>query len=663
LNEPILLLLTAFSVALLVLGILGGVLPRALTGTAVSVLAAAGAMLCLAALTAQSGPAHLTLPIAPLTVATGVVLDGVNAVFLFGALTGGAAIAATATLAGRSATVVAAVALALGGIALTMLAAGALPLAIGMAVAWAGLWRLDPLAARTPVLLAALLMLLAFSLCGTPVEGFGAIHANAMANTNLAGAAILGMAGAAFMLVPSRRSGLADALLAAGLLPAAVYLLTRLLADLPGSTAPGWTGGTLMLIGGAAAMVFGWRAAGCPLLDGSFNALVRQQVAVAISCLGIGITGQAADLPQAATLALAASIMLALGASVAGTLGSLAIVAMTHSAGTSQIGRLGGMMRIMPAASAGLAVSLFAFAPLPPSLGFAGYWLAFQALLAGPRTGGLLVQIPTALTAASLASSAALAAAGGLRLAGIAILGRPRGPRASAARDIGRARWAAPIALGALATAMGVLPGLALRALAGPTIRGLTGIDLDEQAGWLTLSPSATASGYAALPVLALVLLGTAGSMALTRRYRAGARLSASWNDGQPADPHLPFGEPMAQSSGTGFRPALPELPRAISPIARPAILRAGAYRSGAGSGARGGKRHGLARRAAGRACRAPAVGPRPGPRSPVAQVAHRPRKRFADAVRRAVHELRGDAGRRRPGAFLHPRHVAFAAC
>jgi hypothetical protein len=69
--------------------------------------------------------------------------------------------------------------------------------------------------------------------------------------------------------------------------------------------------------------------------------------------------------------------------------------------------------------------------------------------------------------------------------------------------------------------------------------------------------------------MLAMMSVVTAAVVALTRRIRSGYRIAGIWTDGQAASPTMPFGDPMTQSAGAGFLPALPDLP-----VRRPLIRR-----------------------------------------------------------------------------------------
>lgn len=586
LTDPILLALLALAIGLLLLGCLGGLMPRGVGGGLAALFCGTGAVLCALTLAGRLPAAVVQLPAGPPGLPLTLALDPVAALFLLVTMLCGTVLTAASALGAGGPERPGAVALVFAGLALAILGAGAAPLCLGLAIAAAGLWRLDPANRPLPVIGAAFLLLAALCLMAPPglPPDFLPILDAAAAPLREGEAAVLTLAAAALLTLATRH-GAGTAVLSGAVVPVLLYLPTRLLIDLPVLEDRSWWGTPLLLAGATAAVVNGWRAAGDPDLSGAVNALVRQQAGLAVMALGLCVIDQAADLPTAAAFALASATVLTVASATAGTLAALCAESISRGAGTGRLARLGGLRQTMPAASVLLALALLVLSVLPPSGTFAGVWLLAQAILGGPRSGGLLAQGPLALAAAALAASATLATVAGLRLIGIVLLGRPRTAKAAGAEDIGRWDRLVLAALAAVAVLAGLFPGGIVRLLAHPAIVALTGTGLSGRAGWMTLSASPNTPGYATLPVLALLLLAAGGVLLATRRYRAEARLSAVWTGGQPPDPTLPFGDPLAQSSGTGFRPALPHppmgwptMPRLSLPRPRLVVGRAGLW-------------------------------------------------------------------------------------
>jgi hydrogenase-4 component B len=149
--------------------------------------------------------------------------------------------------------------------------------------------------------------------------------------------------------------------------------------------------------------------------------------------------------------------------------------ALVHETGTREIDRLGGLLARMPITGACLLAGSAAIAGLPPFNGFAGEFLLF---LASFRS---VIDLPGASGLFALAALVGLALAGGLaaacflRLAGLALLGRPRSEAAAEAREPSPFMQAPMVLLATACLLFGFLPGLPLRlvgAVVGAEIEG-----------------------------------------------------------------------------------------------------------------------------------------------------------------------------------------------
>ena len=256
-----------------------------------------------------------------------------------------------------------------------------------------------------------------------------------------------------------------------------------------------------------------------------------------------------------------------------GTLTSLSAYEIGASAATHVLSRLGGLVHVMPGTSAALGAGLLALSTLPPSIGFASLWLSFQSILSAPRGGSLLSQIALALAAAALALSAALATTASVRIVGIALLGRPRTPRGAGAQESRPLAQRLLLSLGVAAFMAGVFPGWVLWLLADPAIQALIGSQPGHLNGLALLPDPGSSPRYLALPVFALLALAIGVAIMVPRRLGKEAKTAGPWTDGMQSPAGLPFGEPAAQSAGTGFLPVLPaiHLPR-LPALRRPRL-------------------------------------------------------------------------------------------
>ena len=117
-----------------------------------------------------------------------------------------------------------------------------------------------------------------------------------------------------------RRCWVLDALAAGAVSPCATYLLLRVVIDLPGAMAQGWWGLCFFSSGAPYPCFIRGKPHSIPDLDGSVACLTRRQAGLAIIGLGLTLIARSADLPDAASFALAATLLLAIASGAAGTL-------------------------------------------------------------------------------------------------------------------------------------------------------------------------------------------------------------------------------------------------------------------------------------------------------------------------------------------------------
>jgi hydrogenase-4 component B len=558
-SDPILLFLILDAVALLGLGVSSARVPASVCGFLATMLCGLGLLLCLPPLLMRAPSTALAVPVGPPGLSLHFALDPLALFFLVIAFLAATAIAAFHAAPAQSAGSVRATAFCVGGIILALLAADGVALVVGLAISCAATGTRGGTLPLAPILLLGAVCLLTpagyaprfDAIAAAPIE---AGHATAAAALTIGAAGIL-----AWPAPAGSRCWFRDALIAGLLIPFGIYLLLRLTIEMSGNATPPWWGFVVLLVGGAAAVLHGWSAAGTQDIDIATAALARQRLGHAIATIGLGLIARSADLPGAATFALEATCLTAFGAAAAGTLTMLGAHVIGGSAGTYRLSRLGGLVHTMKATSAALSAGLLATVALPPSLGFAALWLSFQSILSAPRTGGLTGQLPLGLIAAAIAVSAALAVAAAVRIVGIAVLGRPRTPRGAGAAEGPSPIRIILLSLAGVSLAAGIVPGPLLWLLADPAIHALTGLPSTRGLGFLSVSGSSP--GYLALPLLALIGLAAWIPLRALRQASARGKVAGPWLHGMQPPVGLPFGNPAAQSAGAGFLPRLPILP------------------------------------------------------------------------------------------------------
>jgi formate hydrogenlyase subunit 3/multisubunit Na+/H+ antiporter MnhD subunit len=556
-----------------------------------------GAALDLAALLGGAAPEPIEIPIGLPGSGILFALDGLSALFLLLLFVAGAAAAAAAMgeaderpgapflpvlIGAAAATVLAAdgfsVVLAWQAAALTLAA-----LAIGGDRRGRAAARVLGGGVASGLLLIAAMALLApvqswgldLSFAGMrahPPEGF---RATAMFLLVLLGGGwAAGLAPLHGWLAPARAAmpAPAGAFLAGGSVGA--YLLARVLLDLAGPAPPAWWGAVLLLCGAAGAVLGAARAVRAESIRIIPGAAAVARTGLVCVGLGLALAARAVDLAPLAALALGGAFLAIVTQALAGTLLALAAGAAEAGGGSRHLDRLGGLLRPMPVTAGCAMVAAASLAALPASLGFAAAWTLLQALIGIARVGGLGWQALSAVATLAVASAMVLGAVAAVRLLGIAFLGRPRTPRAAAAREAPLPARVSMLALAVPTVAAGVFPGAVLR-LAAPASRLLLGADMSDRAGLLAIAPVPEAPGLAAAALAALLALTTLVTLRLLRlRAAVGHRTGAVWEGGAPPPPPwLPFGDPATQVGAAGFADPLGAMLDAAMPR-RPAMAR-----------------------------------------------------------------------------------------
>src|SRR5205814_9580490 len=123
----------------------------------------------------------------------------------------------------------------------------------------------------------------------------------------------------------------------------------------------------------------------------------------------------------------------------------------------------------MPVTAVAFLAGCLAISALPPFNGFVSEWLTFQAILLSPRLPQWVARLLVPAVGATLACSAALAAACFVKAFGMSFLGRPRTKAASAAAETDRFSQIAMLLLALLCLLAGILPGFVLDSLGAVT--------------------------------------------------------------------------------------------------------------------------------------------------------------------------------------------------
>lgn len=145
-----------------------------------------------------------------------------------------------------------------------------------------------------------------------------------------------------------------------------------------------------------------------------------------VADLGLALMGKAQNRPGLIGLGLIAATLQITAHSFAKGGLFAAVATVEHSTGTSDMERLGGLHRRLPAAAIATLAGGAALAALPPFSGFVSEWLGLEGLMQGFRVSGTGSHLAMALAGALLALTAGLAALAFVRATGMTFFGMPR---------------------------------------------------------------------------------------------------------------------------------------------------------------------------------------------------------------------------------------------
>jgi hydrogenase-4 component B len=181
--------------------------------------------------------------------------------------------------------------------------------------------------------------------------------------------------------------------------------------------------------------------------------------------LGAGVIFAALGRPLLSGMALIAAFYHMLNHSFYKALLFLGAGSVDEHAGTRDLDRLGGLMRVMPWTAGAFLVGALAISAVPPFNGFVSEWLMLQTLLRGVEIPSTVLRLVFALCGALLALTAALAVTCFVKAFAMGFLGLPRSESAAKAVEA-RSSAIAPMGLLALLCLMlGVLPTYVIPAL------------------------------------------------------------------------------------------------------------------------------------------------------------------------------------------------------
>ena len=277
-----------------------------------------------------------------------------------------------------------------------------------------------------------------------------------------------------------------------------------------------------------------------------------ENIGLIFAGIGLSVLFAAYGMPAVAALALTAALYHVASHALFKSLLFVATGSVLHATSERSLGRLGGLLRVMPWVGWASLLGVLAAAGLPPFGGFVSEWLLLQSFLFTPQLPNSFLNMLIPAVAALIALVAALAGYVMVKFYGVVFLGQHREPKLAQAHDAGRWERIGMLWLAAGCVLLGVLPAQGLHVLA-PVVERLTGASL-AGGGWLLVPVAVERASYG--PVLFLAGVGASVVLAflLVRRlYHGRVRRAPPWDCGFPwlthrmQDTAEGFGQPVRQ--------------------------------------------------------------------------------------------------------------------
>jgi hydrogenase-4 component B len=327
-----------------------------------------------------------------------------------------------------------------------------------------------------------------------------------------------------------------SALMSGVMTKVAVYGFVRLVFDLAGPPAWWWSVPVLLIAGVTALMGVLYA-----LMEHDLKRLLAyhtvENIGIIFIGLGLALAFEASGLGAAAALAFAAAIFHVFNHSLFKSLLFMGSGAVLNASGERDMEHLGGLIHRMPVTAVAFLAGCIAISALPPFNGFVSEWLTFQAILLSPQLPQWVARLLVPAVGATLACSAALAAACFVKAFGMTFLGRPRSMPAAAAAETDRFSQIAMLLLALLCLLAGILPGFVLDSLGAVTQLAVGARLAPQSAGsWLRIVPiDIGRSAYSGLFVFVMIVLAAATTAFAVRRVASHAlRRSPAWDCGFP---------------------------------------------------------------------------------------------------------------------------------
>jgi hydrogenase-4 component B len=183
-----------------------------------------------------------------------------------------------------------------------------------------------------------------------------------------------------------------------------------------------------------------------------------ENIGIVTTGLGAGLIFAACDRPVPAGIAFIAAFYHMVNHSTYKALLFLGAGSVDDRAGTRDLNRLGGLIRVMPWTAGAMLIGTLAIAALPPFNGFVSEWLTLQVMLRSAELPSIPIKIVFALCGAGLALTAALAVTCFVKMFAMGFLGMSRSEGAAKAVEAKSSSIVPMVLLAVMCLLLGVLP-------------------------------------------------------------------------------------------------------------------------------------------------------------------------------------------------------------
>jgi hydrogenase-4 component B len=192
-----------------------------------------------------------------------------------------------------------------------------------------------------------------------------------------------------------------------------------------------------------------------------------ENAGIIIAGFGASLAFLSAKLYAPAAIAMVASLYHLFNHSIYKTLLFVGAGAVEEATGTTDLDRMGGLIRKMPVTAAYMLVGCLAISALPPFNGFVSEWLTLQSFLRASELGSVGEKVVFALCGAALALTSALAITCFVKVFAMGFLGIERSSEVRAATECTKPVKSSMAILAILCLLLGVAPTCVIPALDG----------------------------------------------------------------------------------------------------------------------------------------------------------------------------------------------------